>query len=111
MSKKKINLSSVPKASLLHFSALLKIARVEKKLTLGELAERLNISRPTLDKILNGDESVSIGYFFEAAYILNIQLFDPGRGRFSGIEEKTKKVVSLLPKRINKKMDVIDNDF
>lgn len=111
MSKKKINIGSVPKASLLHFSELLKIARAEKKLTLGDLAERLNISRPTLDKILNGDESVSIGYFFEAAYILNIQLFDPGKSRFANIEEKTKKVVSLLPKRINKKKDVIDNDF
>lgn len=111
MSKGKIQVGILAKAALSHFAALLRVRRLEKKLTLDELADRLGVSTPTVRKVLEGTPSVAIGTYFEAAHILGVKLFDPDRDRFAVMAAKTAKIESLLPKRVRNRQEEMDDDF
>ena len=111
MAKKQISLGVIATAALEHFSALLRIQRSEKGLTIEELADRLGVSRPTATKMLSGAPGVSIGSYFEAAYILDVPLFDPDPDRLASLREKTKQLEALLPQRVKSTIEEIDDDF
>jgi transcriptional regulator with XRE-family HTH domain len=111
MSKSAIRIGTVAKAALSHFAALLRIRRKERNLTLGELADRLGVSTPTVRKILEGSPSVAIGAYFEAARILGVPLFDPDPDRFAVTASKTAGIESLLPKRVRTRPQEIDDNF
>ena len=111
MSKSAVRIGTVASAALSHFAALLRIRRKERNLTLGELADRLGVSTPTVRKILEGAPSVAIGSYFEAARILGVPLFDPDLDRFAVTASKTAELESLLPKRIRTHQQEIDDRF
>ena len=111
MSKSTVRIGPVAEAALSHFAALLRIRRKERNLTLGELADRLGVSTPTVRKILEGAPSVAIGSYFEAARILGVPLFDPDPDRFAVTASKTAALESLLPKRIRTHQQEIDDRF
>jgi transcriptional regulator with XRE-family HTH domain len=77
----------------------------------GELADRLGVSTPTVRKILEGSPSVAIGSYFEAALILGVPLFDPDADRFAVTASRTAQVDSLLPKRVRTRPQEIDDNF
>lgn len=111
MSKSAVRIGIVAKAALSHFAALLRIRRKERNLSLGDLADRLGVSTPTVRKILEGAPSVAIGSYFEAARILGVPLFDPDPDRFAVTASKTAELESLLPKRIRTHQQEIDDRF
>lgn len=111
MAKTSIHIGTLAKAALSHFAALLRVRRKERNLTLGELADRLGVSTPTVRKILEGSSSVAIGSYFEAARILGVPLFDPDSDRFAVTASRTAEVESLLPKRVRTRMQEIDDNF
>lgn len=111
MSKSAVRIGTVAEAALSHFAALLRIRRKERNLTLGELADRLGVSTPTVRKILEGSPSVAIGAYFEAARILGVPLFDPDPDRFAVTASRTAELESLLPKRIRTHQQEIDDRF
>jgi transcriptional regulator with XRE-family HTH domain len=111
MPKVPIQTGFVAKAALSHFALLLRVRRKEKKLTINELADRLGASIPTVRKMLDGAPTVAIGTYFEAAHILGVPLFDPDSDRFSVTASKTAEIESLLPKRIVKREEEVDDDF
>ena len=94
-----------------HFSNLLSVARKNKLMTVVELTDKLGVSRTTTTNILKGSPTVSIGFYFEAARILGVNLFDQEPSRLETSKRKTQQIDSLLPKRIRVKKMELDNDF
>lgn len=81
---------------------LIRLARKQRRLTAGELAERSGISRGTLQRIEKGDPKVEIGIVFEAATIVGVNLFDADDGRLSGRVARTDDKLALMPRAIHK---------
>lgn len=111
MGKGSIQVSAVASAALSHFATMLTIQRKEKKITVEELCSRVGISKPTMIKILKGDPSVSIGLYFETAWVLGVTLFEPDENQFAIKRKTTAKVEALLPSRVRRKKVVLDDDF
>lgn len=80
---------------------LIKSARKDRKMTEFDFADRVGISRFTLQKIEKGNPTVEIGTFFDAAAIAGIKLFEI-ENNFSIPLGHAKEKVALLPKRIRK---------
>lgn len=51
----------------------IKLARLRRKLSMDQIAERANISRPTLLSIEKGSESVSMGSYAQVLFILGLE--------------------------------------
>lgn len=77
---------------------LIRQARIEKKLTAGELAERAGISRGLVQRIEKGDPGCAIGAVFEAATIVGVRLFDADQAALSGAIDTHTTMLALLPK-------------
>lgn len=75
-----------------------RLARLERRWTVEELAERVGVSHVTMRKVERGDLSVGLGVALEAAAILQIPLFhqDPVRRRLES--ERVSDRLALLPK-------------
>lgn len=89
---------------------LIRLARIEKKMTAQELADRAGISRGLLQRIEKGDLKCELGATLEVAVILGIPLFESD---IEGLQAKNKRLgekLVLLPKSVhNKTGGVIDN--
>jgi transcriptional regulator with XRE-family HTH domain len=51
----------------------MKLARLRRKFSAEQVAERANISRPTLTAIEKGSESVSIGLYLQVLIVLGLE--------------------------------------
>lgn len=73
MAKKEIVL--LPKARLIlsEMGENIKLARLRRKISAEQVAERANISRPTLTAIEKGAPTVSIGYYLLVLQILGLE--------------------------------------
>lgn len=58
---------------LLEFGGNIKLARLRRKLSAEQVAERANISRPTLLSIENGTPGVAIGSYAQVLFVLNLE--------------------------------------
>ena len=83
MPRLQVKNSSVATATLHHFAMLLTVGRKERQFTVDDLCSRVGVSKPTMLKILKGDPSVSIGHYFETAWVLGVPLFEPDESRFA----------------------------
>ena len=90
---------------------LIRTARIERKLTAQELADRAGISRGLLQRIEKGDLKCEIGAVFEVATIIGIKLFDADETRLTKHLRQTEDKLTLLPKSIRKKSKVVRDDF
>jgi transcriptional regulator with XRE-family HTH domain len=70
--KKGSILPSIAKV-LLELGENIKLARLRRKLSSEQVAERANISRPTLQSIEKGQPSVSIGSYAQVLFVLNLE--------------------------------------
>lgn len=91
------------------FGHLIRTARLERKMTVQELAERAAISRGLVQRIEKGDLKCSLGAYFEVSAILGIPLFDADDNGLVGHLERAKEKLALLPKTIKKPRKVIDD--
>lgn len=92
-------------------SGFIKTARLERRLSMQNLAERAGISRDLLYRIERGDASCSVGLVFEVATLLGLTLF---QSDYNGLVVKNKIVedkLSLLPRRSGRVKIEIDDDF
>ena len=55
---------------------LVRRARIERRITAAELAERAGLSRGLVQRIEKGDPGCAIGAVFEAAAVVGVRLFD-----------------------------------
>lgn len=92
-------------------SVLIREARIERKLSAQELADRAGISRGLLQRIEKGDPNCSLGAVFEVAYLLGIRLFDHDKPALTARVALGKEKLSLLPKMARKASRRVDDDF
>jgi len=86
-------------------------ARIEKKLTVQQVASRVGISRGLMQRIEKGDPKCEVGVVFEAAHIVGIALFEEDASKLGERLQQTKRNLSLLPKSAPKNTRSIRDDF
>lgn len=73
MAKKKIVILPKTKRILSEMGENIKLARLRRKLSSEQVAERANISRPTLTAIEKGSPTVSIGSYLLVLQVLGLE--------------------------------------
>jgi len=73
MAKKKIIILPKTKRILTEMGENVKLARLRRKLSSEQVAERANISRPTLSSIEKGAPTVSIGAYLLVLQVLGLE--------------------------------------
>ncbi|MDP3358463.1 MAG: helix-turn-helix transcriptional regulator [Lutibacter sp.] len=73
MTKRKVVLLPKAKRILAELGENIKLARLRRKLSAAQVAERANMSRPTLLGIEKGSESISIGYYISVLQVLGLE--------------------------------------
>ena len=90
---------------------LIKLARKQRGWPETELANRAGIARSTIQRIEQGDLSVSLGLVFEAANLVGIKLFDAGQDDLRRNLQETDERLMLLPKHTHPRKRTIKDDF
>lgn len=89
----------------------IKEARVERRWTVRELAERAGISTSTLLKVEKGDPSVTLGVALDVATLVGVPLFDEDRTARGGELARRRDRLTLLPQRVRKSEEDLGNEF
>ena len=79
---------------------LIRKARVDRKMTTEDLADRAGLSRGLLRRIENGDLGCTLGAAFEAAAIAGVPLFDADERALASAVASNSAVMTLLPKSV-----------
>lgn len=111
MSKKTKPHSRYAKAAAALLGQLIRKARIEKKMTAVELADRAGLSRGLLRRIENGDLGCTLGSVFEAASIVGVRLFDADEMSLGSAIASNNTVMALLPKAIRSPRTIPDDNF
>ena len=90
---------------------LIRAARIERKLTTQQVADRAGISRGLLQRIEKGDLKCEIGAVFEVATIVGVKLFDADESTLKKYLRSTEDKLMLLPKSVRKKTREVHDDF
>ncbi len=86
-------------------------ARVERQLTVAEVAERAGMSRGLVYRIEKGDLGCSVGAVFEVAAIVGVRLFDANPATLTRYRDMTREKFVLLPKAVRRKARKVKDDF
>lgn len=106
MTKKKIIILPKTKKILSEMGEHIKLARLRRKFSSEQVAERANMSRPTLSAIEKGKPTVSIGYYLLVLQVLGLEqdflllAKDDKLGR--KLQDANMSANKRAPKRINK---------
>jgi transcriptional regulator with XRE-family HTH domain len=92
------------------FAKLLRTARIERRMTAEELAERAGVSRGLIHRLEAGSPGTSLGVAFEVAAILGIPLFDAGQSMTANLDQ-TNLRLRLLPSAVRTSNRQVDDDF
>lgn len=111
MPKKTRPYSRYAKDAAVLLGQLIRKARIERKMTAEELAERAGLSRGLLRRIENGDPGCTLGAVFEAAAIAGVPLFDADERALSSTLASNSAVMTLLPKSVRMPRVKHDDDF
>jgi len=87
------------------------IARKEQGLSETTVAEKINVSRSTVQRLEKGDLKVGIGLYFEAAWAVGVKIFAPDDESLKQQLAHNKDVLRLLPKAAQPSRKVIDDNF
>ncbi|MDY3570558.1 helix-turn-helix transcriptional regulator [Enterobacter hormaechei] len=77
---------------------MIRTARIERKLTVEELAERAGVSRGLVYRAEEGDMGCAIGAVFELATIVGVPLFTPDQSLMTLYTSNAEKTLSLMPR-------------
>ena len=90
--------------------AQIRQARVGRRWTVRELAERAGISPATLQKVERGNPSVSLGTAFDAATLVGVPLFYSDDSRLADEAARVRRP-TLLPRAVRNSRRELDNEF
>lgn len=90
---------------------LIRINRIERKLGVAQLAERVGVSRDMMQRIEQGDPRCGIGIVFEAAAVVGVPLFEEDRSQLTMRMGEQEEKLRLLPKSVRKIKTVVKDDF
>jgi len=86
-------------------------ARIERRWTVRELAERAGVSTSTLQKVERGDPSVTLGVALDVASLVGVPLFTEDRPGLARELARRRDRLALLPQRVRESRDDLDNEF
>ncbi len=89
----------------------IKRARIERRLTVAELAERAGLSRGLVQRIESGDLGCSIGAVFETAALVGLRLFDLDQTGLTAAAATAEKMLTLLPQAVRHSPKAVKDDF
>lgn len=104
-------ISRYPAEALTYLGRLIREARIARKETAEQLAERAGISRGLLQRIERGDPGCSVGAVFEVAALVGIRLFDLDRERLAADNKRVAHVLTLLPRAARPAKIKVEDDF
>jgi transcriptional regulator with XRE-family HTH domain len=90
--------------------AEIKRARLARRWTVRELAERAGISPATLQKVERGNPSVSLGTAFDVATLVGVPLFYTDGSRLADEAARARRP-TLLPRAVRHPKQGLDNEF
>ncbi len=90
---------------------MIRNARIERNLTVAELAERAGVSRGLVQRVEQGELGSSVGAVFELAAIVGLRLFDSDSDSLSRQLSDERHKVALLPRAAHKKANAVNDDF
>lgn len=90
---------------------MIRVGRIDRKMSAQEMADRAGISRPLLRRIERADPNCAIGSVFEVASIAGVPLFEGEPDRLQTQRSVLAEKLSLLPQRVRKPRRVIHDDF
>lgn len=91
---------------------MIRRARIERGLTVAELATRAGVSRGLIQRIERGDPGCTIGAVFETAAIVGVRLFDAaGPGALGQALGTSAAMLQLLPKSVRPSRKEAEDDF
>jgi transcriptional regulator with XRE-family HTH domain len=90
---------------------MIRVGRIDRKMSAQEMADRAGISRPLLRRIESADPGCSIGSVFEVAVIAGVPLFGGEPDRIETHRSALSEKLNLLPQRARKPRRVIHDDF
>lgn len=111
MAKKSRPYSRYAKDAAVLLGQLIHKARIERKMTAEELANRAGLSRGLLRRIENGDPGCTLGAVFEAAAIAGVPLFEADDRALAGALAANSAVMALLPKSVRARREKPNDDF
>jgi transcriptional regulator with XRE-family HTH domain len=88
----------------------IRLARLERRWTLEELAERVGVNHTTLRKVERGDLTVGLGPALEAAVLVGVPLFDVDSARLGPERRDTQARLAMIPSRA-RRPKAVDVDF
>jgi len=91
--------------------SMIHAARIERKLTATDVAERAGVSRGLLHRIEKGDAGCSIGATFEVAAIVGLQLFEADSTTLTRYLSMSRDKLTLLPKAVRTGTAETADDF
>lgn len=105
-----IRLSTATQEALEVLGASIRVGRLRRQWSLAELAERVGVSRPTIQKVERGDPTVALGTVFEAATLVGVALFesDTARRRHATAQRAE---LALLPASARRSDTGVNDDF
>ena len=103
--------SHYTREALALLAALVREARLEKKMSAQELADRAGVSRGLIQRIEKADPRCGIGVTFEVASILGLTLFESDERAMVEKKMITLNKIALMPKSIRKSKREVDDDF
>ena len=86
-------------------------ARVERRWTIRDLAERAGISTNTLRRVESGDPTVSLGVAFDVATLVGVPLFYEEPARLASEAARGRERAQLLPRRVRSRKEDVKDDF
>ncbi len=90
----------------------IRVARIERNLTMAETAERAGISRALLRRIERGDPGAAVGSVLEAASVVGVPLFETDRNRLATHLAHTSEKLTLLPKLVRpRRGEAVKDEF
>ena len=90
---------------------MIRAARLHRRMSTRELAERVGSSRGLVVRVEAGDMGSAIGASFEMAAVHGVPLFETDPGLLGGRLAKQREVNALLPKRAFPASVEVDDDF
>lgn len=90
---------------------MIRSARIGRRMTVAEVAERAGVSRGLVHRIERGDTGCSIGAAFEVAAIVGVQLFDAGPAALSRHLDTARHGLTLLPSSARRSPGAVKDDF
>jgi transcriptional regulator with XRE-family HTH domain len=111
MPKRALAISHYSRDAAVLLGQLIRTGRIERKLTVAEVAERAGLSRGLVQRVERGDPGCAIGAVFECAALVGVRLFDADQPGLTSAIETNARTLTLMPKSVRASRIEAKDDF